>query len=164
MRALVGFLGPRLFRALVALWLVSTVVFVVMRLSGDPVPLLLPPDAPTSEILRVRREPAGEAPGWPARLLARLGELVFERAKPFWPGGRIELGDGGDEMPPAVCWTPDPELGEINTPNGNLEFVATVGVGLDLLARLRAEGTEAGLAGIRTVNPLLVTGAAGLGW
>ncbi len=36
MRALVGFLGHRLFRALVALWLVSTVVFVVMRLSRRP--------------------------------------------------------------------------------------------------------------------------------
>jgi len=114
--------------------------------------------------MRVHRGPASEAPGWPARLLARLGELVFERARPFWPGGRIELGDGGDEMPPAVCWTPDPELGEITTPNGNLEFVATVGVGRDLLARLRAQGTEAGLADIRTVNPLLVTGAAGLSW
>ena len=56
MRGLVPFLGHRLFRALIALWLVSTVVFVVMRLSGDPVPLLLPPDAPTSEIHRVRRE------------------------------------------------------------------------------------------------------------
>src|SRR5215470_7221578 len=56
MRGLAPFLAQRLFRALVALWLVSTVVFVVMRLSGDPVPLLLPPDAPTSEILRVRRE------------------------------------------------------------------------------------------------------------
>jgi peptide/nickel transport system permease protein len=43
-------------RAIVAVWLVTTVVFVVMRLSGDPVPLLLPPDAPTSEIMRVRRE------------------------------------------------------------------------------------------------------------
>src|SRR5712692_8924552 len=56
MRGLLPFLGHRLFRALIALWLVCTVVFVVMRLSGDPVPLLLPPDAPTSEILRVRRE------------------------------------------------------------------------------------------------------------
>ena len=113
--------------------------------------------------MRVRREP-GEAPGWPARLLARLGELVFERARPFRPGGRIELGDGGGEMPPAVCWAPDPELGEIATPNGNLEFVATVGVGRDLLARLRVQGTEAGLAHVRTVNPLLVTGATGLSW
>ena len=43
MRGFGGFLAYRFFRTLVALWLVSTVVFVVMRLSGDPVPLLLPP-------------------------------------------------------------------------------------------------------------------------
>ena len=56
MRAFLPFVGQRILRALIALWLVSTVVFVVMRLSGDPVPLLLPPDAPTSEILRVRKD------------------------------------------------------------------------------------------------------------
>jgi ABC-type dipeptide/oligopeptide/nickel transport system permease component len=56
MRGLLPFLSQRLLRALIALWLVSTVVFVVMRLSGDPVPLLLPPDAPTSEIMRVRKD------------------------------------------------------------------------------------------------------------
>ncbi|MGH7264987.1 MAG: ABC transporter permease [Candidatus Rokuibacteriota bacterium] len=56
MRGLGGFLAYRLFRTLIALWLVSTVVFVVMRLSGDPVPLLLPPDAPIAEMERVRRD------------------------------------------------------------------------------------------------------------
>jgi peptide/nickel transport system permease protein len=56
MRGLLSFLATRLARAFVALWLVSTVVFIVMRLSGDPVPLLLPPDAPRSEIFRVRTE------------------------------------------------------------------------------------------------------------
>src|SRR5262249_14922911 len=56
MRGLGAFLAYRLFRTLIALWLVSTVVFVVMRLSGDPVPLLLPPDAPISEMERVRRD------------------------------------------------------------------------------------------------------------
>ena len=56
MSGLLPFLAHRLFRALIALWLVSTVVFVVMRLSGDPVPLLLPPDAPHSEIMRVRHD------------------------------------------------------------------------------------------------------------
>jgi peptide/nickel transport system permease protein len=56
MRGFGAFLAYRLVRTLIALWLVSTVVFVVMRLSGDPVPLLLPPDAPTSEIFRVRAE------------------------------------------------------------------------------------------------------------
>jgi peptide/nickel transport system permease protein len=56
MRGFGGFLAYRLFRTLVSLWLVSTVVFVVMRLSGDPVPLLLPPDAPIAEMERVRRD------------------------------------------------------------------------------------------------------------
>src|SRR5690242_16314203 len=56
MRAFLVFLAGRVARALIALWLVSSVVFVVMRLSGDPVPLLLPPDAPISEMERVRRE------------------------------------------------------------------------------------------------------------
>jgi peptide/nickel transport system permease protein len=56
MRGFGGFLAYRLLRTLIALWLVSTVVFVVMRLSGDPVPLLLPPDAPIAEMERVRRD------------------------------------------------------------------------------------------------------------
>ena len=56
MRTFLLFLASRAGRALVALWLVSTVVFVVMRLSGDPTPLLLPPDAPQSEIFRLRKE------------------------------------------------------------------------------------------------------------
>src|SRR5947207_1078813 len=56
MRALLTFLASRLTRALIAVWLVSTVVFVVMRLSGDPVPLLLPADAPRSEYARVAKE------------------------------------------------------------------------------------------------------------
>src|SRR5256884_9904898 len=56
MRGVFRFLAARPLRAVIGVWLVSMVVFVVMRLSGDPVPLLLPPDAPRSEIFRVRRE------------------------------------------------------------------------------------------------------------
>ncbi|HEX3177010.1 MAG TPA: ABC transporter permease [Methylomirabilota bacterium] len=62
MRAVVAFLATRLARAIVAVWLVSTVVFVVMRLSGDPVPLLLPPDAPRSEYERVAKELGTDRP------------------------------------------------------------------------------------------------------
>jgi peptide/nickel transport system permease protein len=75
MRALVAFLGPRLLRALVALWLVSTVVFVVMRLSGDPVPLLLPPDAPRSEYARVARELGLDQP-LPVQYAVFLGNVL----------------------------------------------------------------------------------------
>ena len=51
-----GFLVYRLLRLLIALWCVVTVVFVVMRLSGDPVPLLLPPDASIAEMERLRHD------------------------------------------------------------------------------------------------------------
>ena len=56
MQGLGGFLIYRLFRLLIALWCVVTVVFVVMRLSGDPVPLLLPPDASIAEMERLRHD------------------------------------------------------------------------------------------------------------
>src|SRR5437588_442628 len=48
------FLLRRLIRTIVVLWGVSTIVFFVTRLSGDPITLILPPDAPAAEIQRVR--------------------------------------------------------------------------------------------------------------
>jgi len=75
MRTFLLFLAFRAGRALVALWLVSTVVFVVMRLSGDPTPLLLPPDAPQSEIFRLRKE-LGLDRSLPVQYAVFLGNLV----------------------------------------------------------------------------------------
>jgi peptide/nickel transport system permease protein len=75
MRAFLLFLASRAGRALVALWLVSTVVFVVMRLSGDPTPLLLPPDAPRSEIFRLRTE-LGLDRSLPVQYAVFLGNLI----------------------------------------------------------------------------------------
>jgi peptide/nickel transport system permease protein len=75
MRTFLLFLASRAGRALVALWLVSTVVFVVMRLSGDPTPLLLPPDAPRSEIFRLRTELGLDRP-LPVQYAVFLGNLV----------------------------------------------------------------------------------------
>ena len=75
MRGFLPYLAQRLFRALIALWLVSTVVFVVMRLSGDPVPLLLPPDAPRSEIFRVRAELGLDRP-LPVQYAVFLGNIL----------------------------------------------------------------------------------------
>jgi peptide/nickel transport system permease protein len=91
----VRFVVPRLLRALVALWLVSTVVFVVMRLSGDPAPLLLPPDAPHSEIMRVRADLGLDRP-LPVQYAVFLGNLVrgdFGRSIHFRePALRVVLG------------------------------------------------------------------------
>src|SRR5881409_1691714 len=95
MRGLLPFLGSRLLRAAVALWLVSTVVFVVMRLSGDPVPLLLPPDAPRSEIFRVRAELGLDRP-LPVQYAVFLGNALrgdFGRSIHFrQPAFRVVVG------------------------------------------------------------------------
>jgi peptide/nickel transport system permease protein len=97
MRGFGGFLAYRLFRTLVALWLVSTVVFVVMRLSGDPAPLLLPPDAPIAEMERVRRDLGLDQP-LPVQYAVFLGNVVrgdFGRSihfrQPAWEVARSYL-------------------------------------------------------------------------
>src|SRR5262249_2443808 len=91
MRGLLPFLAARLLRAAIALWLVSTVVFVVMRLSGDPVPLLLPPDAPQNEFARVRAELGLDRPipvqylvFLDIRLRAAVGRSTYFRQPSFW--------------------------------------------------------------------------------
>ena len=56
------FVVSRLMRAIVVLWGVTTVVFVVARLSGDPISLLVAPDTPVAEIDRLRHEMGMDAP------------------------------------------------------------------------------------------------------
>jgi peptide/nickel transport system permease protein len=48
------FLLGRLMQALVVLWGVSTIVFVIVRLSGDPVALMVPQGTPADVIARMR--------------------------------------------------------------------------------------------------------------
>jgi ABC-type dipeptide/oligopeptide/nickel transport system permease component len=71
------------------------VVFVVMRLSGDPVPLLLPADAPRSEYARVARELGTDKP-LPVQYAVFLGNVVrgdFGRSIHFrQPAMRVTLG------------------------------------------------------------------------
>ena len=69
------FLSRRVLRAVVALWGIVTIVFIVMRLSGDPVPLMLPPDAPTAEMNRVRAELGLDQP-IPVQYLIFLGNVM----------------------------------------------------------------------------------------
>jgi peptide/nickel transport system permease protein len=69
------FLTRRILRAIVCLWGIVTIVFITMRLSGDPVPLMLPPDAPTSEMNRVRAELGLDQP-LPIQYLVFLGNVA----------------------------------------------------------------------------------------
>ncbi|MGO8827487.1 MAG: suppressor of fused domain protein [Acidimicrobiales bacterium] len=114
----------------------------------------------TMRVLRQEDDP----PQWAVKLLARLGELVFQRKTPFLPGGRLEMPDGGGEVPPALAWTEDPELSPAHGPFGSVQFVATIGVSIDTLARMRSETTGAVVETVKTENPLLLVGGPGLTW
>jgi peptide/nickel transport system permease protein len=50
------YLIRRLGRAIFALWGISTIVFIVLRLSGDPAVLLLPQEASVEDIIRLRHD------------------------------------------------------------------------------------------------------------
>lgn len=75
MDALGSGLVRRLFRAVLTLWLVVTVVFVILRMSGDPVRLLLPDDATTGEVEALRRDLGLDQPV-PVQYLKFLGNLI----------------------------------------------------------------------------------------
>jgi peptide/nickel transport system permease protein len=93
------FMISRLLRSIVVLWGISTVVFFVVRLSGDPVALMVAPDTPPAEIEKLRTAMGLDRPlivqyGWFARDVftgnfgqsLRFGEpamgLVLERFQP----------------------------------------------------------------------------------
>lgn len=66
---------PRLGRAVVTLWLVLTVVFVVLRFSGDPVRLLLPSDASEAQVAALRADLGLDAP-LPVQYLRFAGQVA----------------------------------------------------------------------------------------
>lgn len=105
-----------------------------------------------------------EPPQWAPRLMARLGQLVFQYGQPFLPGGRLEIPDAANGVPPAVCWTEDPLLPPVVGPFGSVQFVATVGVPLALVERMRSSSTASVLDSLREANPLLVGQGTGLTW
>jgi peptide/nickel transport system permease protein len=65
------YLVRRLGRALLALWGISTIVFAVMRLSGDPAVLLLPQEASREDVQRLRHDLGLDEP-----LLVQYGRFL----------------------------------------------------------------------------------------
>jgi ABC-type dipeptide/oligopeptide/nickel transport system permease component len=73
----------RLARALLTIWLVVTAVFVILRLSGDPVRLLLPPAAPAEKVIALREE-------------LGLDQSILVQYVRFWQ--QVVRGDFGDSL------------------------------------------------------------------
>lgn len=115
--------------------------------------------------LTIRTPPAAEAPGWALGLLRSLGSSVFSSGRTYGDGHRVDVRQpitGGD--PPtqlsAIALTTDPMLGEIDTPNGHVEFLRLVGITADELDQMKAKSTASVLAELAAANPALVTDPA----
>ncbi len=76
---------------------------------------------------------------WPVLLLQRLGRYVFESGKWFAPGHTMKVSAGIDPQRPesaigGLTFIEDPELGAIDTPNGEAQFLQVVGITADEFA------------------------------
>lgn len=69
---MLGFLGKRLLQMAVVVFLSLTVVFFLVRLSGDPTALFLPPDAPREQLDHYRKLLGFDRP-----LYVQYGEYMF---------------------------------------------------------------------------------------
>lgn len=111
---------------------------------------------------RLKREPGeAEPPQWPLSLLQNLARYVFNSGNVFAPGHYLPLnGPIALEKTTAIwaaMFVEDPELKELDTPNGSLRFLELVGLTLDELAAIRAWDGERFAELLRQHNPLFVT-------
>jgi hypothetical protein len=114
--------------------------------------------------MRVARTDGERVPAWPVRVLGRLGQLVFERATPFLPGGRLAVPGAAQGAPPALCFALDPQLAPVEGPLGRFIFTTAVGIPTRMFEAMRDSTTDDELAPVRERNPLLISGTAGLIW
>jgi hypothetical protein len=117
--------------------------------------------------LRVARSDDGQAPGWPYTMLNELAKHVNGNQALLQPGDRIDMRspvtgyphtpDGPPTGLTVYAVTVDPQLGTIDTPNGQVTFLQVVGVTHQEKERMLAGTTAAMLDELAQTNPLLIT-------
>lgn len=84
---------------------------------------------------RLKRGPEEQPPIWPVNLLQNLARYVFQSGNVFEAGHHINLNGPvaleEDTLLEALGFMADPELGEMDTPNGRLTFLQAAALTLD---------------------------------
>ncbi|ARU58328.1 SUFU family protein [Oleiphilus messinensis] len=104
-----------------------------------------------------------DGPTWVFHLIQNIARYVFKSGKWFEPGhympanGPIRL--KSDTKITGIAFALDPELGEIDTPHGHLQFLQMYGITDAELSALKESGStaEALLENAKQINPLLLT-------
>ncbi|WP_312506465.1 suppressor of fused domain protein [Lysinibacillus sp.] len=101
----------------------------------------------------VRHEDEEEPPAWALNLLQNMGRYVFNSGNVFRKGDYLDANGpiclDSDTQLTALAFTHDPELAEMDTPNGKMEFIQMVGISEDELEAMQTWNTlgvlEAGI-------------------
>ncbi len=118
------FILTRVVRAVLTIWLVVSAVFIILRLSGDPVALLLSEDATPAQIAALRSSLGLDAP------------IVVQYAR-YW--GNLFHGDLGDSLrqrQPALGLVFDRMPATLQLAGAAFVLAAVVGFGVGTLAAL----------------------------
>lgn len=124
--------------------------------------------------MRTPRGADSTAPAWPFTMLNELAKHINGNGVLLEPGHRVDLGspvtgfphtpDGPDTDLTVLAFALDPLLGRIDTPHGQVAFLAAVGVTAAEEERMLASTTAAVLDELTATDPLLLTPRqAGLG-
>ncbi|MFD3270658.1 suppressor of fused domain protein [Paenibacillus dendritiformis] len=111
--------------------------------------------------MRLKREGEEEPPAWPMNMLQNLGRYVFRSGNVFAAGhyldanGPIAL-DSDTELR-ALFFIRDSQLGEMDTPNGSVEFLQVAGITLDELDMMKSWRSSGFLPMMEEVLPLGIT-------
>lgn len=102
-----------------------------------------------------------EPPAWALNLLQNIGRYVFNSGNIFHAGDYMDANGpiclGSDTLLTALAFIEDPDLEEITTPNGNVQFIQMVGVTCRELETIQTWNTRGFLAACASFMPKYVT-------
>lgn len=110
---------------------------------------------------RLKRGEEEQPPTWPISLLQNMGRYVFSSGNVFGPGHYIDCNSPialeTDTLLTALGFQTDPELGELDTPNGHFAFLQAVGLTGDEMDAMMCWNGQKFLAALAEWLPLCVT-------
>lgn len=123
-----GYLGKRFIQAIFVLWASATVVFIIMRMAGSPVDLILPPEASAADRIKLTMELGLDRPIW-AQYVSFIADI-----------GKGDLGKSYWQDRPALSVVMErfPATVQIATAGFLLSFLIAVPVGV--LSAIRKGG------------------------
>ncbi|WP_442481716.1 suppressor of fused domain protein [Aeoliella sp. SH292] len=117
---------------------------------------------------RLRTSDVAADANWVFNFLQNLGRYVFETGNAFGAGHTMPLNGpiciGSDTLIQCIVFTEDPELGQITTPNGSLEFLQIVGLTVDELQTIMRWNSSNFLSLAAIKHPKLVTDLSRDSW